>query len=146
MIPPSRWNFYKGRSNWRRKVGNWPVITPSAVGRHFLIYHQVDYLWRKGNDCVQLPFPFFNHLQHRKLVNLPYFLLEIRHMYVSVNIFVHLESCVTNHGLIKLIVFDALEREGKSWEAFMSRKTRTSSWKKVEIPDDVVEDVRETEE
>ena len=36
------------------------------------------------------------------------------------------EACVTNHGLIKLIVLDALGRQGKSWEEFKRKIPRAS--------------------
>lgn len=62
-----------------------------------------------------------------------------------VKIVAHPKSCVTNHELIELIVLDALERQGKSWEEFMSRKIRTSRWRKAEIPDDAPREFRETE-
>ena len=41
----------------------------------------------------------------------------------------HPEACMTNHGLIKLIVIDALGKQGKTWEEFKRKMPRTSRGK-----------------
>jgi len=54
-------------------------------------------------------FPLQNHLWDQQLINLPYFMVgNIRHMVVAMKTTAHLEMCVTNHDLIKLIVVNAL--------------------------------------
>ena len=53
--------------------------------------------------------PLLNHLRHQQIINLPFYLLgNIKHMAAIVKTTTHSEACVTNHGLIKLIVLDAL--------------------------------------
>lgn len=77
----------------------------------------IKYITYEGRETIMFNYHFslLNHLRHRQLVNLPYFLLEnIMHMFVAVNTNAYPETCVTNHGLIKLIVLDALERQGRS--------------------------------
>lgn len=82
----------------------------------------IKYITCEGQETIVFNYHFLvlNHLQHRQLVKLPYFLLEnLKHMPVVVKVVSHLETCVTNHDLIKLIIMDALEHEGRSWEEFM---------------------------
>lgn len=79
----------------------------------------IKYITCKGRATIvfNYHFPLLNHLRHQKLINLPYFLLgNIRHMATVVKTTVHPEMCVTNHGLIKFIVLNALSQQGKNWE------------------------------
>ena len=50
-------------------------------------------------------------------------------MAAAVKTTAHPEACVTNHGLIKLIVLDALGQRGKTWEEFKRKRPRTSRGK-----------------
>jgi len=67
-------------------------------------------------------------------------------MFVPMKVVVHMENCITNHGLIKLIIMDALECQGRSWEEFMSRRMRTSCWKQDETSADTPKEARVTED
>lgn len=71
----------------------------------------IKYITHGGREKIvfNYHFPLLNHLQHQQLINLPYFLLgNIRHMVPIVKTASHLKTCVTNHGLIKIIVPDSL--------------------------------------
>ena len=50
-------------------------------------------------------------------------------MAVVVKTITHPEACVTNHGIIKLIVLNALGQQGKIWEEFKRKRARTSQGK-----------------
>ena len=50
-------------------------------------------------------------------------------MVATVKTVAHLEACVTNHRLIKLIMLDALGQQRKTLEEF-KRKTPRTSWGK----------------
>lgn len=50
----------------------------------------------------------------------------------------HPEICVTNHGLINIIVLDTLSRQGRSWEEFMRNKAKTTSRKQIGMSEDAV--------
>lgn len=77
----------------------------------------IKYITYEGRATIMFNyhFPFLNHLRHQHLINLPYFLLgNINHMVVTAKIAAHPETCVTNHGLIKLILLDDLSCQGRS--------------------------------
>lgn len=65
-------------------------------------------------------FMILSHLRHRQLLDIPYFLWESLKL---VDQFVHRSkhphACVTNHGLIKLLVIRALEQRNRTWLEFI---------------------------
>jgi hypothetical protein len=57
-----------------------------------------------------------SHLHHGQLLNIPYFLLEsLKSMTGSVRHSKHPQTCITNHGLIKLLVIHALRKRNATW-------------------------------
>ena len=66
-------------------------------------------------------------------------------MSTAVKTSIHPEAYITNHGLIKLIVLDALEQQGRNWDEFISQKER-SSWKRETKISDVLKETEETGE
>ena len=71
----------------------------------------IKYITYEGRSMIVLNyhFPLLNHLRHHQRIKLPFYLLgNIKHMAVEVKTATHPEACVTNHGVIKLIVLDAL--------------------------------------
>lgn len=67
-------------------------------------------------------------------------------MVVPVKVVAHPKTCVTNHGLIKLIIMDDLECQVWSWEDFMSRKMRNSHQRQAETLIDTPKEARVTKE
>lgn len=51
----------------------------------------------------------------------------------------HPKTCVTNHGLIKLIVLDDLSQQGKNWEEFMQKRLDTTPKRKIETSEEAQE-------
>jgi hypothetical protein len=66
-------------------------------------------------------FMLLSHLHHGKFLNIPYFLLEsMKLMASSVHQSKHPQACVSNHGLIKLLVIHALEQKNGMWLEFIT--------------------------
>ena len=81
----------------------------------------IKYITCEGRSMIvfNYHFPLLNYLQHQQNINLPFYLLgNIKHMVATVKKTTHPEACVTNHGIINLIVLDALGQQGKTWEEF----------------------------
>lgn len=106
----------------------------------------IKYITWEGREKIvfNYHFPLLNHLQNLQLINLPYFLLgKIRHMVAVVKTTVHLETCVTNHGLIKLIVLDSLSWQCKNWQEFIRKRPRTTRRKQTETSEEAPEVTKE---
>ena len=89
----------------------------------------IKYITCEGRSIIVFNYHFtlLNHLRHQKL---PYFMLRnINDMDETFKMAAHPETCVTNHGLIKLIVLDALNQKGMSSKDFKRKRPRTSQGK-----------------
>ena len=63
--------------------------------------------------------PLLSHLRHRALLNIPFCLFNDLHRMVGfVRTTKHPNSSLTHHGLIKLIILQALAQRNQTWEQF----------------------------
>lgn len=76
-------------------------------------------------------FRLLSHLQHKLLMNIPYFLYGmLRQMVAHVHKFKRLAASVLHHGLIKLLVLHSLAKQGRRWDEIV---TVLEEWSVVEV-------------
>lgn len=77
----------------------------------------IKYIKCEGRATIVFNYHFslLNYLRYRQFINLPYILLEnIRNMATTIKKTMHRDTCITNCGLIKIIVLDALSHQGRT--------------------------------
>lgn len=92
----------------------------------------IKYITFEGRSMIvfNYHFPLLDQIWHHQKINIPFYLLgNIKNMVEIVKTSTHPEACVTNHGLIKLIVLDSLGHKGKNWEEFKKKRSGTSRGK-----------------
>ena len=78
-------------------------------------------------------FKFLNHLRHQKYINMLYFLWKsLDLMCIMVKNSKNIDTSLAYHGMIRLLVEDALKKINQIWESFMrvSPNTRKTSRKR----------------
>lgn len=97
----------------------------------------IKYITCEGSETIvfNYRFPLLNHLQHSQLINLSYFLLEnLKHMVVMVKAYSHRESCITNHGLIKLIILESRRSKGEAARTSLEKRQQIHIRNKLKPP------------
>lgn len=116
-IPTMRASFLRGTQHVRSQgkgVDTASLPPPWQNATYFI----QKYITCEGRFTVLFHYHFMllSHLHHGHLINLPYFLLQsLKHMAISMHSSKYPETCITNNGLIKLLVMHALECENKTW-------------------------------
>lgn len=92
-------------------------------------------------------FMLLSHLLLGELVNMPYFLLEsLKNMAHFVQHSQLPHTCVTNHGLVKLLILHTLEQQSQNWVEFVAPTLLEHSIEEDETGEDNIKESSDNEE